>query len=277
MPPRKYKRKITRKPSRKSAVSYKKKTRGRKGFTTLIKRVIARQAEKKNFVYTATLYPQVLQGTTSSLSGNYLVCTPSSSTFGPTMARGTGDGNYIGNKFTIKNYVHQFVLTPTLYNATQNTQVTPCWVRLYYFKNKYTPVGDLVANNFNSVGTFFNGGTTTLGFSGSLIDLTRKIDNQNFTYLTHRTFKIGPAAPATTSGTTSYHPYTNNDFKLSVIGKVNLSKYFKKPITINDASITMTPWVYCLIQVLSATGVILATTQLPILMQSEFIITYTDE
>jgi len=242
-----------------------------------IRSVIRSQAEKKNFVYSTTMYPQVLQATTSSLVGNYLVCTPSSSLYGPTMARGVSDGNYLGNKFSIVNYVHQFVLTPTAYNATSNTQATPCWVRVYYFKNKFAPCSDLVANNFNSVGTFFNGGTTTLGFGGSLMDLTRRIDNQNFTYLTHRTYKVGQATPATTSGTTAYHPYTNNDFKLSVIGKVNLSPYFKKPVTINDASVTMTPWVYMMVQCISANGNILATSQLPIQMQNEFLITYTDE
>jgi len=265
------------KPRAKAPRSSKPKSRRpRVALRKTIRSVIRSQVEKKNFVYSATLFPQVLQGLTATLGGNVLVCTPSSSLYGPTMSRGTADGNYIGNKFKIVNYVHQFVLTPTAYNATTNTQMTPCWVRVYYFKNKFAPCSDLVANNFNAVGTFFNGGTTTLGFGGSLMDLTRKIDNQNFTYLTHRTYKVGQAAPATTSGTTSYHPYTNNDFKLSVLGKVNLSRFFKQPVTINDASVTMTPWVFMLVQCISAHGNILATSQLPIQMQNEMIITYTD-
>ena len=243
----------------------------------IVNETMDRKLERKQIVYANTIYPSVIQSTSTSIAGNYLVMTPSNSLYGPSIARGTTNNNFIGNKYNIVKYTHTLVLCPTPYNSTTNTQVTPCYVKVYYFKSKQYPTADLTVNLFNTYGQFFAGGAADIGFAGSLMDLTRKIQSENYTYLTSKTYKIGPSAPPTTSGTTTYHPYSNNDFQLSVIDKIDLTEHFKSPIKVNDANITTTPWVFFIVQCISATGNVLATSQLPIQIQNEMNILYTDE
>lgn len=275
-----YGRKRNQRPkARKPLRKYSRRPRARaplRKVKTMVKKMISRQEEKKQIVFASTTYPSCLQQSTSSIAGNYLVLTPANSTYGPSIARGTANNQIIGNKMQIVRYIHTVALTPTAYNSTTNTQVTPCFVRLYYFKSKAYPCQDQGANSFNQYGNFFENGSQDIGFYGSLMDLTRKIQNQNFTYLTHRTFKIGNNAPPITSSNTPSPILSNNDFKLSVVAKIDLTRFFKKPIIYNDAGNLQTPWVFCIIQVVGANGAIFATSQLPIQCQNEMHMWYTD-
>lgn len=223
-----------------------------------------------------------LQTTGSVLTGNIAVMTPSQSVYGYTIARGSGDNQMIGNRIRITSLVHDFTIYPTPYNVTTNTQCRPSIVRLYYFKVKQFPAQDQDVNYYanyttSAASNFFDFSSNDAGFVGGLFDITRKIAPENYTYITHRTYKVGQSVPPVTSGTSGDHIYSNNDYKMSIIGRVNLSKHVHANYTKNDANQWTKPWLFCLIQVVAGNGDIYATTQLPICVQSNISCVYTDD
>lgn len=273
-----FKKKVTLRKKKQLRPSLKKRPK-KQSMIKLIKQVINRKSEHKQLVYSTTFFPRVLQPTCGDILGNIVTLTPQVyTTRGPTIVRGDLNNQFIGNEFTISKYVHRYVIAPTPYNVTTNVQVTPCYVRLYYFKSKVFPTTDLTnATLFCGGSNFFANGGADTGFGGAMMDLARRIQSENWTYLTSKTYKIGNSNPNLSSGTTSFHHGTNNDFKLSIIGSDDLTRYFKGPIKINDYGSTTTQFVHMIVQVVSALGNILTTSQLPITIQSEMDIRYTDE
>lgn len=245
----------------------------------VVKRMLSRQAEKKSVCYSSTLSLGTLQSTSSSLVGNYIVITPSQSSFGYTISKGTDDNQRVGNQINIKTLRHTMVIYCNPYNATTNTQQKPCYVRLYYFKSKWSPVADVAVGNMcGANANFFDNSSSDTGFSGGLLDLTRRIQNQNYTYLTHRTYKLGPAEPPLGSGDSVIKAnQTSNDFKLSAISKVELAMHCKSKFTFNDANQVMTSWIHCIMQVMAGDGTVISNTQSQVSIQNQVFCEYTDE
>lgn len=243
----------------------------------IVKRVMSSQIEKKATTSSGTISCGTLQPSSPNLVGNYLVISPSQSTSGYAITTGTLENNRIGNAINIKKLVHNFSIYCQPYNASTNTTPRPVYVRMYYFKSKWAPNSDVATGNLcGANANFFTGQSTDLGFTGALLDLTRKIQSENYTYLTSRTYKLGPALPAVGNTTTTNHIYSNNDFKLSVIGSVNLAQHYKSKYIFNDANQVMTPWCFCIIQVLDASGSVLGTSQSLVQVQYTIDCEYTD-
>lgn len=243
----------------------------------IVKRVMSSQIEKKAQNSSGTISCGTLQPSSPNLIGNYLVISPSQSTSGYTIIGGTAENNRIGNAINIKTLKHSFSIYCQQYNATSNTTPRPVYVRLYYFKSKWAPNSDVATGNLcGANANFFSGSSTDLGFTGALLDMTRKIQSENYTYLTHRTYKLGPALPAIGNTTTTNHIYSNNDFKLSVTGSVNLAHHYRSKYIFNDANQVMTPWCFCVIQVMDAEGTVLSTSQSLVQMQYNIECEYTD-
>jgi len=257
-----------------------KKTGLGKEMKKAIGRLLDRRLELKSQVFGFSNNPMCLQTTGSSLSGNYAVISPSQSAYGYTMTRGTANNQMVGNRIKIRSLVHKFVITPEPYNATTNTQVTPTNVIVYYFKSKRFPAIDQTVDQFaNSVSAgladFLDIGGD-YGFVGNLLDLTRKVAPENYTLLKRRVYKIGNASPPTGSSANADHPRTNNDYKMNKIGSVNLTKYAKGTWTQDDSGAWTRPWIFCIWQVVDATGNIFAVSQLPVFISNSFICKYTD-
>lgn len=257
--------------------------RTNKSLTKTIRRVINRQAETKSVQTSVSKFPMCLQQSGSVIGGNVFIMTPSQATYGYNISRGTSNNNMIGNKIRITSLIQDIVIVPLPYDGTTNTQVRPSIVRLYYFKSKRNPAEDPnIAAYANSSTTatadFFDLSSGDYGFIGGLFDMTRKIAPENYTYLTHRTYKVGNATPALTAGTTTAHALTNNDYKMSVISRVNLTRYVNKtPWTKDDAGNWTKPWIICLIQVVSGNGDIYTTSQLPVNVQFNVSCKFKDE
>lgn len=242
----------------------------------IVKQVLDKRMETKTAVSTGTDAPSILQLTCPTIAGNYRVVSPSQSTYGWTISKGTDDNQRIGNRINVKRLQHSFVVDIRPYNASTNNQVTPCYVRMYWFRSKWNPVSDVALGNLcGGNANFFDQGSSDTGFQGQMMDMNRKIQNENYTYLTHRTYKLGPSTPAITSGTTTQHIYTNNDFKLCVTGKVELGKHIKQ-VVYNDSNQVMTPWIFFVTQVVAADNTLLSTAILPINVVSQFMLDYTD-
>lgn len=255
--------------------------RYRKTKSTFCKKVqhcLKRIAEKKIQVYGSTLSPFCLSASSASLAGNYIVVTPSQSTSGYTVSLGTGDNQRIGNRVTTSRLLHKVVIAPNPYDATTNPYPEPVMVRFWYFKSKFNPVSDVAASQFCGVSAnAFTYGNGTRGLQGNLLDINAKLNADDYTYLTHRDFKVGYALNNGSGSSAVYQQFANNDYKLTIKKTIDLTKYCPKVIKFDDASKVTTSWIFCLIQVISSDFVGLASTNQLVTVANEIDYTYTDD
>lgn len=240
-----------------------------------IKKVMNAGEEKKNVCFVVT-FPNVpnIRSTTTSLVGNYQVVSPSNSSFGYNISQGVSNAQRIGNRVRTQKLVVNYTITPNGYNATTNPNPQPQVVIIYFFKSKITPSGDVTANQILT--QFFENGSTMTGLSGYLMDLNRKICPDTFTYLTHRVHKIGYAQNSATGAMPNYSNQANNDFKLFVTGKVNLTKYCPKIIKWDDNNLVNNDWIFAVHQTLNVFDAPASTTIYPVSINYDTYFTYLD-
>lgn len=283
---RKYTRRayLKKRPTRKTAVVVKGRGRNTRlarsgtGSTAIIntvKRIMAAGVEKKcvAFVQTFANVPNVTSST-SSLNGIYQVLTPSNSTYGYNISTGVSNAQRIGNRVKTRSLVCNYTIVPKGYNVTSNPNPQPQIVIIYFFKSKINPAGDITTSQLTT--QFFENGPTMTGLSGYLMDLNRKICPDTFTYLTHRVHKIGYAKNDATGNMPSYANQANNDFKLFVSGKVNLTKYCPKTIRWDDNNLVNNEWIYCVHQTLNVFDAPAASTIYPVSISYDTYFTYVD-
>lgn len=247
----------------------------------VVKKVLSKTIETKVQVMDWVLNPLCLQNTTATLGGNYVVLNPSNATLGAyTINRGTGSGQMIGDRIRLKSAVLDYVVTLHPFNATTNTQPRPAYLRAFIYKNKKAPQNDPQVTNICGNGVnanFFEIGTSDIGFVGTLTDLNQKINNDAYTYYAHRTWKLGNSVPqAGTNNTTPIYTYANNDFKMSVVGKWNVTRHLPKIMRRDDNGVWQDDYIILLFQVMSADGVLLANSQQLINIQLSIDLKYTD-
>lgn len=240
-----------------------------------VKRIMNAGQEKKTICFVQS-FPNVpnIRGTTTSLTGNYQVVTPSNSTSGYNITQGVNNAQRIGNRVKTKSLIVNYTIAPNGYNATSNPNPQPQIVIIYFVKSKINPAGDLT---FSQVLTqFFENGPTMTGLSGYLMDLNRKICPDTFTYLTHRVHKIGYGQNSATGAMPNYANQANNDFKLFVNGKVNLTKYCPKTIRWDDNNLVNNDWIYCIHQTLNVFDAPALTTIYPVSINYDTYFSYYD-
>lgn len=240
-----------------------------------VKRIMNAGEEKKCVAFVVT-FPNVpnIRSTTTSLAGNYQVISPSSSTFGYNINQGTSNAQRIGNRVRTVSLITNYTITPNGYNATTNPSPQPQVVIIYFFKSKLAPSSDVTVSDM--LNRFFENGPTMAGLSGYLMDLNRKICPDTFTYLTHRVHKIGYASNSATGAMPNYANQSNNDFKLFVKGKINLTKYCPKVIRWDDNSLVNNEWVFCVHQTLNVGDVPGSLTTYPVSINYDTYFTYLD-
>lgn len=251
-------------------------------FSRAVKRVVQKQEEVKIAVDNWSNALQCLQNGTTSLGGNWRVLNPSNSSSGYTIARGSAEGQMIGNKIRMKSCHVSGTLTPTVYNGTTNPFLGPLIVRAYFYKQKgqtQTDVSGAAATYCGNSGTFFQNGSGYRGFLGTLVDLNGRIQTDDFTYLGHKTYKLGQSIPI--NGGTSTSPnynVANNDFKLFYNFNWNVTKYLNKVAQLDTSGNWSNPFVIVLFQVLPATAAftIAANTVLTVQVQAQTQFRYVD-
>lgn len=141
------------------------------------------------------------------------------------ISQGTGEGSRIGNtlkplNWNFRGFIHN-----------NGTSAPPCVVKMFILKiqNGYQSPTSTLANPTN----FFNLGNSTVGPTGSFLDILRRVNKDQFVLYTTRTFKCGPASAGATSPNS-----TNNDFKNVCPFNVNLLKYQKHIMRYADATVT---------------------------------------
>lgn len=272
---RRNRRKVVRSsPSKKRVVSKALTKAKNQNIAKVVKRVLSRNVEIK-CITDPTTYSAVsnITGSSTSIVGNYQVISPSNSTWGYWIPEGTANATRIGNRIKTKKFVFDYVVQPLPFNATTNPVVYPFYIRFYVFKNKMTPTADPTVAQITT--KFFENGAGTVGLTGSVMDLNRKLCKDNFTYLTHWDHKIGYASN-NQNGNNAFQHNNSNDFKMFANGSKDLTRFIAKEIVFDDAGNVNTPQTVVLWQIISTGPTTYSLTNFPCFVSTNINYYYTD-
>lgn len=234
----------------------------RKVFAKRVRKIVQRSAETKHVSKRGTKYCVRMQNAQTSLNTNMWILSPSTgadnTTYGGVdVAKGTSDGQRVGNKITLKKAMFNISMYPTPYNAATNVNPTPQVVRMYFFRTKINKNTVPASTTLNGPGgNFFQDGTTATGFIGTLADINMRLNDDLYTYVGSKTVKLGYASNNGTGAGSQPGPqyFQNNDFRMNYTKRMNITKYLPKQFLWDDAGNVVTPYTYCLIQPLNADG-----------------------
>lgn len=216
------KRPYKRKPVVKKAI----RAASTKLFNKRVYKAISRVAEVKRASYNINNFA-LTSVNSSNLDQVIKYLNPSNATGALyNISPGTGQGARIGNYINTKKCILSGVIHINTEYSSQNYNMCPLYVGMYIFKIKkgkedIAPIEYIVQNQF------FQFGSSSTGFSGTLRDLTMEPNNEVVTLLKKRVFKVGTSVvrSATASGTGNV---LNQDY---ADGTVGIAKMFKVDVT----------------------------------------------
>jgi len=221
----------------------------RKGRSSNLKRTISRvvknslrsKIEKKQWVY----YQNYNAITTCSAS------IPVNVNLLPTaMVQGTGDAQRVGNQIKISSAQIEGYVNLAPYNSITNPLSTPVMIKMYLFKVKQVNIQNLGASNIGSA--FFKVNNSGTGFQGNTLDLVLPVDNDQFTLLSQKTFKIG-ASNATATGKVGTSGYYDNS-PMNHHFKFNYGRHVKSQLKFDDNNGIINNNVWLAVQAVYADG-----------------------
>lgn len=230
--------KSTRKVYKKAITAVKKRR-----FTKAVKRVINRAAETKVVNYYGG-GRNVLNTKSANWDGTVLNLLPQASgTTGVmyTIAQGDLQSDRNGNQVQPTSlHISGVVRANQLYNESTNYNPCPLRVCLWVVKLK-SHLTDDIANLENVLyNTFFENGSTSVGMDGTNMDLVRIPNKSQVTVMYKRVFKVGMGNYTSAFGTGSANnvsqQFNNNDFSMTHMFKINLTKYLPKRLVFNDGT-----------------------------------------
>lgn len=257
------KRPTTKKAFVKKAVSKAKTQR----LTKFIKKVMTRQEEKK----TQTSFDIIELGayTGTNMPAQIIPITPYDVS-GPIIAQGTGQGDRIGNKIRTVSCWVRGVIYPNPQGAN-NPNPMPQEVRVWFFSVKEN------ISQPTSLPYFFQNGNTNSFPVGTLIDLTRMINTESYTYKGHRTYKVGFSNYGATGSQPLQQTFSNNDFKYNIKYNINVTGMIPKVIKFNDTDNNPTTKpVFMFWESVDANGDTQPITETPLQMNYTTTYVYTD-
>lgn len=210
-----------------------------------------------------------------------------------TIDPGTGNGQRIGNRITVKRVKFRFVLTPMPWTVS-TVYPRPYIVVLYLGHLKPNAVQSLQGwSDALYTKAFSYGAGSVLGLTGTLFDLVQPINRELLTIRKRYRFKIGYQNYTFNhnnwndlgNGSVSLPPsahygWANNDFKSSIVKAIDITKYFPRDIVFDDTTgIANAPTsrpLYCSWEVIPADGTSLAPTDTGVTCNWRLDLSYID-
>jgi len=217
---------LSRKAIRSSALSVK-----AKGLRKAIKKEVDRLAEHR----TATFQTQKEIQNASwpsfpNMAGGYWPLSPYNGYVN--IPQGSTQGARTGNKIRIAKAKLNIILYPAPYDVSLNPSPRPQYIKFWFVRPKAQ------ANSTTlTINNFFQNGASALAFSGVLTDLVNQVNSQQYTLLGSKVFKLGNSV-ISSPGVTASQLFSNNDFPLSVIRTMDITKYLYKEYQFNDSDNT---------------------------------------
>lgn len=235
-----------------------------------VQKTIHREIENKGYQlqYTASLYG--VNG--SSVLNAFPVC-PYSGYMA--ISQGVGVNARSGNSIKTRSLMFKYVLRPLTYDATINSVPQPYEIQMIFCRVKNNPTSLPVSAEVNQL---FQLNNSSLGPQGTLEDLCIPFNKDYWEILKVVRHKIGYADNTGSGAQLTAQYFANNDFKLNVVGSVNLTKYYPKTVKFNDTTTTpTTKGIFLLINVIPAgSSAAIPAAQLPIRIHSYIDYQYED-
>lgn len=209
-----YKRNYRKKPypKRKTMTKTKSSTR----LVKAVKRVINKDLETKYFSNFGQAQSIFFYNTTSFGLSTFSLF--------PTVSQGVGPNQRVGNSITTKSVIVRYrCYVPQGVNATE-----PLMVRVMVGHLKAFP-STIPTNVASAYSNLYRIGGSSAGPQNNDLDQLAQINKQSWTIVYDKTHKIGQ------NGAQTGNPQTqNNDYAISVMGKINLTRHYGKMLY-NDA------------------------------------------
>lgn len=248
----------------------------------MVRRTIASITETKCLQTSGSLVVRSMQaGSTDAQVGAAVMClTPQGSTIGgfnggyAILGNGIGQDQRIGDRVQIKGYYMNYLIRPLPYDVTTNTVPAPCIVQVFVLRPRAGFVTGMFASPIVSGANaklFENQANTDSGLTGSLVDLLRKVDKDNFEVLARREYKIGYQGNLNTSNQLNTLP--NNDFNAYVKDRV---KCKGESWRVNRLEGYEGRNIFFFVTALRADGTAIPTSQIPVALDFNLAVYYTD-
>lgn len=178
-----------------------------------------------------------------------------------TIGQGVNQAQRIGNEIKIRKVMLRYILRPTGYNVDSNPFPAPVHVDMFLGRTKICPGDQPIAADFNAL---FQNGSSSAPAVGSLNDLVSATNKDYFDIKKRWSHKIGYGDYSGSGSIGSTQYFANNDFKLNVMKKLDITKHCPKTLKFNDATNTVQgPGLFLWYQAVNAGGGINASTVLP--------------
>lgn len=225
MPYRPRYRKIARRPRRRMVKKSTKKVST--SVKKYVKRVISSQAENKYLISRGT--NQVINTTAAA--------TPTAVSLLPSLANNASRSGRNGNVIRLKKGFISGRVNLLIYNSVTNPNGCPIAVKMWVLSSKaYNEIGAF--SGTPAATAFFKSDTSPAGMSGSVLDLTQSVDDENFIVYQQKTIVLGTSAATNNFPSTSVDAYTANSFSAPFY--FNWSKHVKT-LKYNDTSSSSIP------------------------------------
>jgi len=177
------------------------------------------------------------------------------------ITQGVQSSQRIGNEVKIRKVLFKYILRPNAYNVDSNPFPAPVEVELFLGHTRVCPSEQPVAADFN---VLFQSGASSFGPGGGLSDIVSAVNTDYWVVKKRWRHKIGYAGYNGSGAIASAQYFNNNDFKLNVIKKLDITKYCPKTLKFNDGNNTTTSrGLFLWLQAMSASGGTNSSTTLP--------------
>jgi len=150
-----------------------------------------------------------------------------------TIPQGVTQGTRVGNQVRVKKVMLNYTLHPLPYEATTNPRPQPVEVLLYLGSTKASRG---IIPDSTDIGQFFQLGATARPPNGSLDDCLLEVNRDYWDVKKAWRHKIGNATNNGTGNLAAAQSFSNNDFKVNAVRRMNITKLCPKTIKFNDSS-----------------------------------------
>ena len=251
--------------------------------TRVVKKVIGRQAETKVLQYSGSLsiHNVNINSTQAQFNTQVFSTTPQGATISglnqgyPVLGNGIGQDQRVADECKIKAQYLKYIIYPKPYDATFNPVPAPQIVMMWLIQPKLTQAGDLIVDNFkvNAASMFFENQTNAdSGLGGSLTDLIRKVDTDNYRVVAYREHKIGYDGNLNSGNTLSTLP-SSNTYKAYVQGRIKINGFTWK---CNRQDVVQNRPIYLLVQTIRADNTAVVPSYIPVQLDFNLTTFFTD-
>lgn len=178
------------------------------------------------------------------------------------ISQGVGQGARVGNVIKVRKTYLNYILYPTQYDVTTNPLPAPQEVRMMLGYVKNTPT---FAPLSGDIAQLFQAGSSSAAPIGNLKDLISVYNTDYWTIKKSWTHKVGHSNYAGLGTSTANQQGANNDFKLNVMKRMDITSMCPKTCIFNDSSVTTnTKNLFFMYYAVASNGFTLTATNLPI-------------